>query len=193
VRQGTVLYIGVSEWTAAQIADALRIADEMGFDRIVSNQPQYSMLWRVIEAEVIPLSQKVGLGLIVCSPIAQGVLTGKYQPGEAPPDGSRAADDKTADMVARFMNDDVLARVQALVPLAAAAGLTMAQLAMAWVLQHPNVSSAIVGATRPEQVHENVGAAGVKLDADLLAKIDDALGPVVVRDPARTVSPAARP
>jgi aryl-alcohol dehydrogenase-like predicted oxidoreductase len=193
VRQGKVLYIGVSEWTAAQIADALRIADDMGFDRIVSNQPQYSMLWRVIEAEVIPLSDKEGVGQIVWSPIAQGVLTGKYRPGQAPPAGSRAADDKTAEWVARFMNDDVLERVQQLVPLAAEAGLTMAQLAVAWVLQHPNVSSAIVGATRPEQVHDNVGAVGVTLDADLLAKIDDVLGSVVVRDPARTVSPAARP
>jgi aryl-alcohol dehydrogenase-like predicted oxidoreductase len=129
----------------------------------------------------------------VWSPIAQGVLTGKYRPGQALPTGSRAADDKTADMVARYMNDDVLQRVQELAPLAAEAGITMAQLAVAWVLQHPYVSSAIVGATRPEQVHENVGAVGVKLDGDLLARIDGILGPVVVRDPARTVSPAARP
>jgi aryl-alcohol dehydrogenase-like predicted oxidoreductase len=129
----------------------------------------------------------------VFSPIAQGVLTGKYQPGQALPAGSRAADDKTADMVARYMSDDVLGRVQELRPLAVEAGITMAQLAVAWVLQHSYVSSAIIGATRPEQVHENVGAVGVKLDADLLARIDDILGPVVVRDPARTVSPAARP
>ena len=193
VRQGKVLYIGVSEWTAAQIADALRIADEMGFDRIVSNQPQYSMLWRVIEPEIVPLVEKEGVGLVVWSPIAQGVLTGKYQPGQAVPAGSRAADDKTADMVARYMNDDVLRRVQDLRPLAAEVGISMAQLAVAWVLQHPYVSSAIIGATRPEQVHENVGAVGVKLDPDLTARIDDILGPVVVRDPSRTVSPAARP
>jgi aryl-alcohol dehydrogenase-like predicted oxidoreductase len=193
VRQGKVLYIGVSEWTAAQIADALRIADAMGFDRIVSNQPQYSMLWRVIETEVMPLCEKEGVGQIVFSPIAQGVLTGKYQPGQAPPDGTRAADDKTASMVSRYMDERFLRRVQDLAPLAADAGLTMAQLAVAWVLQHPNVSSAIVGATRPEQVHDNVGAVGVKLEADLLARIDSVLGPVIERDPARTVSPPSRP
>jgi aryl-alcohol dehydrogenase-like predicted oxidoreductase len=193
VRQGKVLYIGVSEWTAAQIADALRIADAMGFDRIVSNQSQYSMLWRVIETEVMPLCEKEGVGQIVFSPIAQGVLTGKYQPGQAPPDGTRAADDKTASMVSRYMDERFLRRVQDLAPLAADAGLTMAQLAVAWVLQHPNVSSAIVGATRPEQVHDNVGAVGVKLEADLLARIDSVLGPVIERDPARTVSPASRP
>ena len=193
VRQGKVLYIGVSEWTAEQIADALRIADQMGFDRIVSNQPQYSMLWRVIETEVMPLCEREGVGQIVWSPIAQGVLSGKYQPGATPPEGSRAADDKTADMVARFMDDRVLERVQMLVPLAAEAGLTMAQLAVAWVLQHPNVASAIVGATRPEQVHDNVGAVGVKLEAELLERIDSILGPVIERDPSRTQSPSARP
>jgi len=193
VRQGKVLYVGVSEWTAGQIADALRIADEMGLDRIVSNQPQYSMLWRVIEPQIVPLVEQEGLGLMVWSPVAQGVLTGKYRPGQAPPQGSRAADDKTADMVARYLNDDVLTRVQQLAPLAAEAGVTMAQLAVAWVLAHRYVSSAIIGATRPEQVHENVAAVDVKLDGDLMARIDDVLGPVVIRDPARTQSPAARP
>ncbi|MEV5324288.1 aldo/keto reductase family protein [Nonomuraea fastidiosa] len=193
VRQGKVLYVGVSEWTADQIARALKIADEMGFDRIVSNQPQYSMLWRVIESEVVPLSEKEGVGQIVWSPIAQGVLTGKYLPGQQPPEGSRATDKSGSAMIARFMRDDVLTRVQELKPIAADLGLSMAQLAVAWVLQNPNVSSAIVGATRPEQVRDNVKAAGVKLDADVLKKIDDVLGDVVERDPSKTVSPATRP
>lgn len=193
VRQGKVLYVGVSEWTADQIGRALKIADEMGFDRIVSNQPQYSMLWRVIEAEVVPLSRREGVGQIVWSPIAQGVLTGKYLPGQQPPEGSRATDASGSAMIARFMKDDVLARVQDLKPVAADLGLSMAQLAVAWVLQNPNVSSAIVGASRPEQVRDNVKASGVKLDDDVMKRIDDVLGPVVERDPGRTVSPATRP
>ncbi|MFF4191834.1 aldo/keto reductase family protein [Nonomuraea sp. NPDC001831] len=193
VRQGKALYVGVSEWTAEQIGRALKIADEMGFDRIVSNQPQYSMLWRVIEAEVVPLSEREGLGQIVWSPIAQGVLTGKYLPGQQPPQGSRATDASGSAMIARYMNDDVLTRVQELRPIADDLGLTMAQLAVAWVLQNPNVSSAIVGATRPEQVRDNVKAAGVKLEDDVLKRIDDVLGTVVERDPAKTVSPATRP
>ncbi|MED7925615.1 aldo/keto reductase family protein [Nonomuraea sp. LP-02] len=193
VRQGKVLYVGVSEWTADQIAQALKIADEMGFDRIVSNQPQYSMLWRVIESEIVPLSEKEGVGQIVWSPIAQGVLTGKYLPGRQPPEGSRATDAAGGSaMIARFMNDDVLTRVQELKPVAADLGLSMAQLAIAWVLQNPNVSSAIVGASRPEQVRDNVKAAGVKLDQDVLRRIDDALGPIVERDPAKTTSPRPR-
>ncbi|MFI6923601.1 aldo/keto reductase family protein [Nonomuraea spiralis] len=193
VRQGKVLYVGVSEWTADQIARALKIADEMGFDRIVSNQPQYSMLWRVIEAEIVPLSEREGVGQIVWSPIAQGVLTGKYLPGQQPPQGSRATDASGSAMIARYMNDDVLARVQELKPIAADLGLTMAQLAVAWVLQNPNVSSAIVGATRPEQVRDNVKAAGVKLEDEVLKRIDDVLGTVVERDPAKTISPSTRP
>ncbi|MGV9382596.1 aldo/keto reductase family protein [Nonomuraea sp. NPDC003707] len=193
VRQGKVLYIGVSEWSADQIAQALKIADEMGFDRIVSNQPQYSMLWRIIEGEIVPLSEKEGIGQIVWSPIGQGVLTGKYLPGQQPPEGSRATDGSGSAMIARFMNDDVLTRVQELKPIAADLGLSMAQLAVAWVLQNPNVSSAIVGASRPEQVRDNVKAAGVKLDADVLKRIDDVLDPVVERDPAKTQSPRTRP
>ncbi|PZG04191.1 aldo/keto reductase family protein [Nonomuraea aridisoli] len=192
VRQGKVLYVGVSEWTADQIAQALKIADEMGFDRIVSNQPQYSMLWRVIESEIVPLSEKEGVSQIVFSPIGQGVLTGKYVPGQQPPEGSRATDKSGSAMIARFMKDDVLSRVQELKPIAADLGLTMAQLAVAWVLQNPNVASAIVGATRPEQVRDNVKAAGVKLDAEVMKRIDDVLGSVVERDPAKTVSPNPR-
>src|SRR3954462_8803537 len=144
VRAGKVLYVGVSEWTAAQIAEALKIAADMGFDRIVSNQPQYSMLWRVIEPEIVPLCEKEGIGQICFSPIAQGVLTGKYQPGTPPPAGSRATDEANgARFISRWMRDDVLTAVQGLLPLAAQAGLSASQLALAWVLQNPNVSTAI--------------------------------------------------
>ena len=186
VRAGKVHYIGVSEWTAAQIGDALRIAGEMGLDRIVSSQPQYSMLWRVIEAEVVPLCEKEGIGQIVWSPIAQGVLTGKYRPGAEPPAGTRAADPTGGNFVRRWLRDEVLERVQQLRPIAADAGLSMAQLSVAWVLQNSNVSAAIIGATRPEQVTENVVAAGVRLGPELLERIDNVLDPVVERDPART-------
>ncbi|MEU0571431.1 aldo/keto reductase family protein [Nonomuraea sp. NPDC005983] len=193
VRQGKVLYVGVSEWSADQIAQALKIADEMGFDRIVSNQPQYSMLWRVIEPEIVPLSEREGVSQIVWSPIAQGVLTGKYLPGQQPPAGSRATDPGGSGMIARFMDDEVLTKVQELKPIAADLGLSMAQLAVAWVLQNPNVASAIVGATRPEQVRDNVKAAGVKLEPEVLERIDGVLGSLVERDPSRTASPAKRP
>jgi aryl-alcohol dehydrogenase-like predicted oxidoreductase len=194
VRAGKVNYIGVSEWNAAQISQALDIADKMGFDRIVSSQPQYSMLWRVIEAEVVPLSEKEGIGQIVWSPIAQGVLTGKYLPGQPPPEGSRATDENGgANMISRWLRDDVLSKVQQLKPLADEAGLSMAQLAVAWVLTNPNVSSAIVGASRPEQVRDNAAAAGKKLEPELLKRIDEVLDGVVTTDPAKTESPAARP
>ncbi|TYK48010.1 aldo/keto reductase family protein [Actinomadura decatromicini] len=194
VRQGKVLYIGVSEWRAEEIERALKIADELGLDRIVSSQPQYSMLWRVIEEEVVPLCEREGVGQIVWSPIGQGVLTGKYLPGRPLPEGSRATDDKGgADMIKRYLNDDVLTRVQRLRPIADELGLSMAQLAIAWTLQNPNVSAAIVGASRPEQVADNVKAAGVKLDEDVLKRIDDVLGEVVIRDPAKTGSPPRRP
>jgi aryl-alcohol dehydrogenase-like predicted oxidoreductase len=194
VRRGKVLYIGVSEWRAEEIERALKIADEMGLDRIVSNQPQYSMLWRVIEGEVVPLCEREGVGQIVWSPIGQGVLTGKYKPGQPLPEGSRATDSKGgADMISRYMDDDLLTRVQELRPIADDLGLSMAQLAIAWTLQNPNVAAAIVGASRPEQVVDNARAAGVKLDADVLKRIDDVLGPVVIRDPAKTASPPRRP
>ncbi|MEU9845409.1 aldo/keto reductase family protein [Actinomadura sp. NPDC048032] len=194
VRQGKVLYVGVSEWRAEEIERALKIADEMGFDRIVSSQPQYSMLWRVIEEEVVPLCEREGVGQIVWSPIAQGVLTGKYKPGRPLPEGSRATDDKGgADMIKRYLDDDLLTRVQNLRPVADDLGLSMAQLAIAWTLQNPNVSAAIVGASRPEQVADNVRAAGVKLDADVMKRIDEILGDTVIRDPAKTVSPRRRP
>ncbi len=192
VRRGKVLYVGVSEWTAEQIERGAALARELRIP-FVSNQPQYSMLWRVIEAEVVPASEKAGLSQIVWSPIAQGVLTGKYLPGKPPPGGSRATDPSGAQFIARFLEDDVLTRVQKLAPIAREVGLTMAQLAVAWVLQNRNVASAIVGASRPEQVRENVKAAGVKLDGAVLRRIDEALGDVVVRDPRKTSSPAKRP
>jgi voltage-dependent potassium channel beta subunit len=193
VRQGKVLYVGVSEWRAEEIRRALEIADDMGFDRLVSNQPQYSMLWRVIEGEVEPLCRREGLSQVVWSPIAQGVLTGKYLPGQQPPEGSRATDQTGAGFIQGFLRDEVLERVQRLKPIAEQAGLSMAQLAVAWVLQNDNVATAIIGASRPEQVQDNVGAAGVTLDDDLLKKIDEVLGDVVVNDPAKTSSPARRP
>jgi aryl-alcohol dehydrogenase-like predicted oxidoreductase len=194
VRQGKVHYIGVSEWTAAQITEALRIADEMGFDRIVSNQPQYSMLWRVIEAEVVPACEREGVGQIVFSPLAQGVLTGKYKPGEPPPAGSRATDERGgAEFISRWMTDDVLSRVQQLQPIADDAGLSLATMALAWVLQNPGVSSAIIGASRPEQVHANVHASGVRLEPALRKRIDEVLDPIIERDPGQTAQVTRRP
>ena len=192
VRQGKALYIGVSEWTADQIRAGHALAKDLGI-QLISSQPQYSMLWRVIEGEVVPACEELGISQIVWSPIAQGVLSGKYQPGQAPPAGSRATDDKGgADMIKRWMDDDLLTRVQRLRPLADEAGLTMAQLAVAWVLQNPNVASALVGASRPEQVEDNVAAAGKKLDADLMKAIDDVLGDAVIDDPSMTEQTAPK-
>ena len=185
VRQGKVLYLGVSEWTAEQIARGAALARELNVP-LVSHQPQYSMLWRVIEPQVIPTSEREGISQIVFSPIAQGVLTGKYLPGADLPEGSRAADERGSKMIARWMRDDVLTAVQNLKPIAEEAGLTLAQLAVAWVLQNPNVASAIIGASRPEQVTENVKAVGVKLDAELLKKIDSVLEGLVTDDPRLT-------
>ena len=193
VRAGKALYIGVSEWTAEQIRAGQELATQMGF-RLVSNQPQYSALWRVIEDRVVPTSQELGLGQIVWSPMAQGVLSGKYLPGQEPPAGSRATDDKGGrQMISRWMRDDVLTAVQALRPIAQDLGLTMPQLAIAWVLRNPAVSSAIVGASRPEQLADTVRASGVHLDDDVMAAIDIALGDVVERDPSLTSSPEKRP
>ena len=192
VRQGKVLYVGVSEWTAPQIASALAVADRMGFDRIVSNQPQYNALYRGIEAEIVPLCEEEGIGQIVWSPIAQGVLTGKYRAGQAPPEGSRATDALGGGFMKGFLRDELLTRVALLEPLAAEAGMTLAQLAVGWVLANPNVSSAIVGASRPEQVTDNAGAAGRALPADLKARVDEVLAPVAVVEP-RDVTPPGRP
>ncbi len=194
VRQGKALYIGVSEWTAEQLREGHALAKSLGF-QLVSNQPQYSALWRVIEGKVVPTSEELGISQIVWSPMAQGVLSGKYLPGQPVPDGSRATDEKSgANFIKRFLDDDVLAAVQKLLPVAEQAGLTMPQLAIAWVLQNPNVAAALVGASRPEQLEDNVKASGVTLDADTLAAIDEALLPVAVTDPENTydVSPKTR-
>ncbi|MGN6741929.1 MAG: aldo/keto reductase family protein [Amnibacterium sp.] len=186
VRMGKVLYVGVSEWTADQLREGARLAKELGF-QLISNQPQYSALWRVIEGEVVPVSQELGISQIVWSPIAQGVLTGKYRPGQQPPEGSRATDTKGgANMISRWMRDDVLGKVQELQPIAQELDLSLAQLAVAWVLQNDNVASAIIGASRPEQVHENVKASGVSIPLELMERIDEVLGDVVERDPKRT-------
>jgi aryl-alcohol dehydrogenase-like predicted oxidoreductase len=195
VRSGKALYIGVSEWTADQIREGQALARELGFS-LISSQPQYSMLWRVIEDEVVPASEELGLGQIVWSPIAQGVLTGKYKPGQAVPEGSRATDESGGSQnISRWLRDDVLEAVARLEPVAADAGLSMAQLAVAWVLSRPNISAAIIGASRPEQVTDNVKASGVRLDDDVMTAIDEALGDVVVRDASLTAkqTPDTRP
>ena len=193
IRQGKVHYIGFSEWRSDEIRSALAIQERNGYDRFVSSQPQYSMLWRVIEKEVVPLCSTNGIGQIVWSPIAQGALTGKYLPGKKPPTGSRATDKKGgANMISRWLRDEVLETVQRLKPIAESVDLTLAQLAVAWVLQNPNVSSAIIGATKPSQIKENVKAAGVKLDKETMAAIDKVLGKLPETDPEKTVSPKPR-
>jgi len=176
VREGKARYIGISEWKAHQIKAALEIP---GAERIVSSQPQYSMLYRGPEKEVFPLCEQEGIGQIVWSPLAQGVLTGKYEPGSPPPEDSRAAHESMGQMMGRWRDDDVLEAVQQLKPIAEKAGLTMAQMALAWVLRLPVVSSAIIGATRPEQVDDNAAASGVKLSDDVLGAIDEVLAPVL--------------
>ena len=176
VLQGKARYIGFSEWTAEQIAAALAIP---GVERFVSSQPEYSMLWRKAEPEVIPLCAREGIGQIVWSPLAQGALTGKYTPGAPPPSGSRAADPDMGRWMGRFSSDEVLKAVPRLRPIAAGLGLSMAQLALAWVLQEPNVASAITGASRPEQVGDNAGASGVALDQATMAAVDHALEGVI--------------
>lgn len=194
VRQGKALYIGVSEWTAEQLHAGHALAKQLGV-QLISNQPQYSALWRVIEGKVVPTSEELGISQIVWSPMAQGVLSGKYLPGQQAPAGSRATDEKSgAQFIQNYLRDEVLEAVQKLKPVAAEAGLTMPQLAIAWVLQNPNVAAALVGASRPEQLEDSVKASGVKLDADTMAAIDEALLPVAETDPEKTysVSPKAR-
>jgi aryl-alcohol dehydrogenase-like predicted oxidoreductase len=175
VRQGKALYVGVSEWTAGQIEEALRLADELGLDRLVSNQPEYSILRRRIEDEVLPLCAREGVGQVVWSPLAQGVLTGKYRKGQAAPADSRAASRKMGSFVGRFLTDEVLDAVERLRVVADEAGLSMAQLALAWVLRDQAVASAIVGASRPEQLEDTCAAAGRRLDAEVLAAVDKAV------------------
>jgi aryl-alcohol dehydrogenase-like predicted oxidoreductase len=176
VREGKARYVGISEWKAPQIKAALDLPDVV---RIVSSQPQYSMLWRAPEKDVFPLCEREGIGNIVWSPLAQGVLTGKYEPGSPPPEDSRAASKSMGQDMGRWRDVEVLDAVQGLKPIAAEAGLTMPQLALAWVLRLPVVSSAIIGASRPEQVEDNASASGVKLSDDVLTAIDDALAPVL--------------
>ncbi len=184
VRAGKALYIGVSEWTAPQLRQAHALAQELRVP-LVSNQPKYNALWRVIEPEVVPTCRELGISQVVYSPIEQGVLTGKYKPGQPPPAGSRATDESGgSQFIRRLLTDAVLERVQRLAPLAEAEGLTMAQLAVAWVLHNDNVASAITGGSRPEQVTSNVKAAGHRLSAETIAAIDEALGDAIERDPA---------
>ena len=195
VRQGKAMYIGVSEWTAEQIQEGHALAEELGF-QLVSNQPQYSALWRVIEDKVVPTCEELGMSQIVWSPMAQGVLSGKYIPGQQPPAGSRATDDKGgANFVKRFMDLETLQAVQRLKPIAAEAGLSMPQMAIAWVLANPNVAAALVGASRPKQLDETVAASGITLDADTVEAINSALAGVSNQDPQATysVSPSTRP
>jgi aryl-alcohol dehydrogenase-like predicted oxidoreductase len=193
IRQGKVSYIGFSEWDAKQISQALKIQDSRNYNRFVSSQPQYSALWRVIEAEVVPLSKREGIGQIVWSPLAQGILTGKYLPGKKAPAGSRATDKKSgANFISRWMTEDVLTAVQRLKPIADEVGLSISQLSIAWVLQNSNVSTAIMGATKPSQIKENVKASGVKLTPDVMKAIDKALGNLPERDPKKNQSPNPR-
>ncbi|GHK01783.1 aldo/keto reductase [Streptomyces sp. Y2F8-2] len=193
VHAGKAHYIGVSEWKPQEIRAAAQLARELKI-RLVSNQPQYSLLWRVIEPEIVPVCQELGIGQIVWSPLAQGVLTGKYKPGRQPPSGSRATDTNGGrDAVAGWMRDEVLTRVQELVPLAAEAGMSLATLSLAWVLRNTNVSAAIVGAPRPEQIVENAKAADVTLDDELVRRVDEILDPVVERNPERIDVFAERP
>jgi len=191
VRSGKALYIGVSEWTADQLRAGHALAKELGI-QLISNQPQYNMLWRVIEPEVIPASEDLGISQIVWSPIAQGVLTGKYLPGEPAPQGSRASDKEAGKFIERYMDDETLTAVQNLKPIAEENGLNLAQLAVAWVLQNPNVASALVGASRPEQIASNVAAAGVTLDEATMHSIDSVLGDLAQHDPRLTKSPETR-
>lgn len=191
VRQGKALYIGVSEWNAEQIRAGHKLAKEMGF-QLISSQPQYSMIWRVIEAEVIPACEELGVSQIVWSPMAQGVLTGKYLPGQPVPQDSRAANDKVNSFIQKLLTEDVLTRVQQLKPLADELGITMAQFSLAWVLQNSNVAGAIVGATSPDQISSNIGAVGVAIPKEVMDKVTDILKPIIVSDPKETRAPEAR-
>jgi 1-deoxyxylulose-5-phosphate synthase len=179
VRAGKARYIGFSEWSAEQIQAALELVPRV--EKFVSSQPQYSLLYRLPEREVIPLCKENGISQIVWSPLAQGALTGKYKPGEPPPVGTRAASQSMGWAMDRFRDDDVLEAVQRLRPIADGLGITMAQLALAWVLREPNVAAALVGASRPEQVEENAAASGVELDPVTLEAIDEAVADVVLR------------
>ena len=192
VRMGKVLYVGVSEWNAEQIREGQALASQMGY-RLISNQPQYSMLWRVIEEKVVPTSQELGLSQIVWSPLAQGVLTGKYLPGAELPADSRAANSEIGGFMEKFLGDDLLTKIQKLIPLADQLELSLAQFSIAWVLQNKNIAAAIVGASKPEQIASNIKASGVEIPAELMKQADQILGDSIVRDPELTKSPETRP
>lgn len=179
VTQGKVLYVGVSEWSATQIADAVYTAQALNLDKIVSNQPIYNMLTRYIERDVIPLCEREGIGQIVFSPLAQGILTGKYKPGQQPEQGTRATDEKANMFMRGQLTDEKLTAVQHLQEVAQEGGYTLSQLALAWILRQKNVSSAIIGASRPQQVIENVKASEITLSDDVLTRIDQILEGVV--------------
>lgn len=191
VRQGKALYIGVSEWNAEQIRAGHKLSKELGF-QLISSQPQYSILWRVIEAEVVPTCEELGISQIVWSPMAQGVLTGKYLPGQPVPENSRAANEKVNSFIQKLLTDEVLTKVQELKPIADDMGITMAQFSLAWVLQNKNVASAIVGATTPQQITSNLGAVGIEIPQDVMAKVDSIFAGITVTDPKETRSPEAR-
>jgi len=192
VRMGKVLYVGVSEWNAEQIQQGQELASQMGY-RLISNQPQYSMLWRVIEEKVVPMSEKLGLSQIVWSPLAQGVLTGKYLPGAPLPADSRAANSEIGGFMEKFMSDETLTKVQQLKPLADEMNLTLAQFSIAWVLQNKNIAAAIVGASKPEQIASNIAAAGVEIPSATMESVDKILGNSIVKDPELSKSPETRP
>jgi len=175
IRQGKILYAGVSEWSATQIEQALELADQFLLDRIVVNQPRYNMFNRYIENEVLPVSEKYGIGQVTFSPLANGVLTGKYKTGEAPPEGSRAKDPKSQQFINRYLTEENLLKVKKLKEIARAEDLSMVQLALAWVLRHKNVSSALTGASKPEQIVESAKASGVELSDESLEAIEEIL------------------
>ncbi|WP_438447909.1 aldo/keto reductase family protein [Gorillibacterium sp. sgz5001074] len=176
VTQGKVLYLGVSEWSALQLQEAGHLAKDLNLDKLVSNQPVYNMINRYIEKDVVPVSRELGIGQIVFSPLAQGVLTGKYKPGAPLPEGSRATDPGSVNFIQRYLTDSNLEKVARLAPIAERNGISLAQLALAWILRLDNISSCIIGASRPEQVDENVKASGVKLSTEDLAEIEAVLG-----------------
>lgn len=181
IRQGKVLYAGVSEWSAVQIRDALHRADALGIDRIVSNQPIYNMFVRYIEKEILPLCEQEGIGQVVFSPLAQGILTGKYHQNQAAPAGSRGADPKSNHWIEKYLQNDIFTTLEALTAVAQDINLTLPQLALAWVLRKPIISAAIIGASRPEQVLENIKAADVKLSQEVIDRVEQILAPLEVK------------
>jgi aryl-alcohol dehydrogenase-like predicted oxidoreductase len=184
VESGKVRYIGFSEWPADRIRESLDLSQSRGFTKWVSSQPQYSLVWREPEDEVVPISAANGISQIVWSPLGQGVLTGKYDPDKPPPPGSRATSEEMGGFIGRLMQPELLRAVQQLKPIAEEAGLTLAQFALAWVLREPNIGSAIIGASRSEQVHDNAGASGATVDAELFRQAESIIGEALAAVPA---------